>query len=140
MILSEIQGYDDSPSELIFDRAEELLFPRSFHWKKYPGFGRIPGQISERNALEKFQTENYATEEMVLSLVGNIPFEQIGKAAEKYFGEIPHKIQKQKTNQTGHCIGTKASLKKEIPYQKHCMLVGEAYALTRSKDDYSSIC
>ena len=27
VILNEIQGYDDSPSELIFDRAEELLFP-----------------------------------------------------------------------------------------------------------------
>jgi predicted Zn-dependent peptidase len=27
VILNEIQSYDDSPSELIFDRAEELLFP-----------------------------------------------------------------------------------------------------------------
>ena len=27
VILSEIQEYEDSPSELIFDHAEELLFP-----------------------------------------------------------------------------------------------------------------
>ena len=27
VILNEIQSYDDSPSELIFDRAEEMLFP-----------------------------------------------------------------------------------------------------------------
>ncbi len=27
VILNEIQGYDDSPSELIFDRAEEMLIP-----------------------------------------------------------------------------------------------------------------
>ena len=90
VILSEIQGYDDSPSELIFDRAEELLFPRHSIGRNILGSEESLSWF-RNGALEKFQAENYATDEMVLSLVGNVSFKNFCQAAEKYFGDIPQK-------------------------------------------------
>lgn len=90
VILNEIQNYEDSPSELIFDRSEEMLFPNHSIGRNI--LGSKESLIKFRNgAMEKFQLENYSTEEIVLASVGNIPFEQIQYAAEKYFSGIPHK-------------------------------------------------
>jgi len=131
VILSEIQGYDDSPSELIFDRAEELLFP--IHPIGRNILGTEESLKNFRNgALENFQLENYATDEMVLSSVGNLPFEWIKQAAEKYFGPIPQKsrIRKRIRPET---FPAKTVVEKRNTYQKHCMLVGEAFALPHQK-------
>jgi predicted Zn-dependent peptidase len=131
VILSEIQGYDDSPSELIFDRAEELLFP--MHPIGRNILGTEESLKNFRNgALENFQLENYATDEMVLSSVGNLPFEWIKQAAEKYFGPIPQKsrIRKRLRPET---FPAKTVVEKRNTYQKHCMLVGEAFALPHQK-------
>ena len=131
VILSEIQGYDDSPSELIFDRAEELLFP--IHPIGRNILGTEESLKNFRNgALENFQLENYATDEMVLSSVGNLPFEWIKQAAEKYFGPIPQKsrIRKRIRPET---FPAKTVVEKRNTYQKHCMLVGEAFALPHKK-------
>jgi len=131
VILSEIQGYDDSPSELIFDRAEELLFP--IHPIGRNILGTEESLKNFRNgALENFQLENYATDEMVLSSVGNLPFEWIKQAAEKHFGPIPQKsrIRKRIRPET---FPAKTVVEKRNTYQKHCMLVGEAFALPHKK-------
>ncbi|MEN8157798.1 MAG: pitrilysin family protein [Bacteroidota bacterium] len=127
VILNEIQGYDDSPSELIFDRAEELLFPNHSIGRNILGSEESLGRI-RNGALEKFLSENYATDEMVLSFVGNIPFESIRRAAEKYFGEIPMKSRLRKRIKPLAATSVKIVEKRET-YQKHCMLLGEGYAL-----------
>ena len=90
VILNEIQGYEDSPSELIFDRAEEMLFPDHSIGRNILGSEESLTGF-QKDALEGFKAENYATDEMVLSVVGQIPFEKIKHAAEKYFGDIPQK-------------------------------------------------
>jgi predicted Zn-dependent peptidase len=131
VILSEIQGYEDSPSELIFDRAEELLFPDHSIGRNI--LGSEESLTSFRNgALEKFQTENYATDEIVLSVVGQISFEKIKKAAEKYFGDIPQKSRSRIRVQP-QAVSAKKVNEKRNAYQKHCMLVGHAYALPDQK-------
>jgi predicted Zn-dependent peptidase len=131
VILSEIQGYDDIPSELIFDRAEELLFPDHSIGRNILG-SEESLQRFNNGALEKFQAENYATDEMVLSVVGQIPFEKIKNAAEKYFGDIPLKTRSRKRIQPQNVLSTK-QVEKRNAYQKHCMLVGPAYALPDQK-------
>jgi len=131
VILSEIQGYDDSPSELIFDRAEELLFPKHSIGRNI--LGTEESLAGFRNgSLQKFLAENYSTDEMVLSLVGNIPFEKIKRAAEKYFGAIPQKSRSRKRYIPESASGIKL-IENRKAYQKHCMLVGPAYALPDQK-------
>ena len=131
VILSEIQGYEDSPSELIFDRAEELLFPDHSIGRNILGSEESLTRFGN-GALEKFQTENYATDEIVLSVVGQIPFEKIKKAAEKYFGDIPQKSRIRKRVQPLP-VAAKKFTEQRNAYQKHCMLVGPAYALPDQK-------
>ncbi len=131
VILSEIQGYEDSPSELIFDRAEEMLFPDQSIGRNILGTEESLGKF-RNGSLEKFQSENYSTEEMVLSLVGDVSFKHFCQAAEKYFGEIPQKARSRKRIQPLTVSGKKI-VEKRNAYQKHCMLVGPAYALPDQK-------
>ena len=131
VILSEIQGYEDSPSELIFDRAEELLFPDHSIGRNILGSEQSLARF-RNGSLKKFQAENYSTEEMVLSVVGNIPFDKIKYAAEKYFGVIPQKSRSRERRTPGSVSGKKL-IENRKAYQKHCMLVGPAYALPDQK-------
>ena len=131
VILSEIQGYDDSPSELIFDRAEELLFPDHSIGRNILGTEESLSRF-RNGVLENFQAENYATDEMVLSSAGNLPFDKIKKAAEKYFGTIPQKSRTRKRIQPVP-VSAKKIIEKRNTYQKHCMMIGNAYALPDQK-------
>jgi predicted Zn-dependent peptidase len=127
VILSEIQGYDDSPSELIFDRAEELLFPRHSIGRNILGSEESLGKFGN-GSLEKFLQENYATDEMVLSFVGNVSFKSVKQTAEKNFGDIPHKSRQRPRVKPSVAKATKI-IEKRDTFQKHCMLVGEGYPL-----------
>jgi predicted Zn-dependent peptidase len=131
VILSEIQGYEDSPSELIFDRAEELLFPDHSIGRNILGSEESLARF-RNGVLERFQAENYATDEMVLSVVGQIPFSKIKHAAEKYFGDIPQKSRSRLRIQP-RAVSAKRVVEKRNAYQKHGMLVGPAYALPDEK-------
>ena len=82
--------------------------------------------------FEVFQSENYSTEEMVLTSIGNLPFEKILKAAEKYFGDLPQKSRSRKRFQP-ETVSAERVVEKRKTYQKHCMLVGQAYALPDKK-------
>ncbi len=127
VILNEIQGYDDSPSELIFDRAEELLFPDHSIGRNI--LGTEESLASFRNgAFTNFLKDNYATDEIILSSVGDIPFEKIKQTAEKYFGEIPQKG-RIRTRFKPEAVVGKRIIEKRDTFQKHCMLIGEAYSL-----------
>ena len=131
VILSEIQGYEDPPSELIFDRAEELLYPNHSIGRNILGTEESLGNFRNGTML-KFLEENYATDEMVLSLAGNISFEKFRQAAERYFGDIPQKSRSRKR----FVPRTASSLKiieKRNAFQKHCMILGPAYALPDQK-------
>ncbi len=126
VILSEIQTYEDTPSELIFDHAEELLFP------DHPIGRNILGSKESlfrfRNGLvEKFRNENYATQEMVLCSIGNIPFNSVVKYAEKYFFDLSE------STRTRPRIAPQATHKKKLvqdrnTFQAHCIIAGEAYS------------
>lgn len=128
VILNEILGYEDSPSELIFDRAEEMLFPRHSIGRNILGSEESLERF-RNGAMIKFMKENYATNEIILSSVGSIPFEEIKAAAEKYFSEIPQKSRQRKRVLPG-IVASEQVTEKRNTFQKHCMLVGEAYDLS----------
>lgn len=84
IILDEINSYKDSPSELIFDEFEELLFDGN------PIARNILGnedKLKEYNSdhIRSFIGHNYATDQMVLSSVGNIEFSKLVKLFERHF-------------------------------------------------------
>lgn len=87
VIIDEINSYNDSPSELIFDEFEEQVF------KGHPIGRNILGDIDSVNKLKRtdifrFVKRNYSTSQMVISSVGNIDFKRLVRMVEKYFGHI----------------------------------------------------
>ena len=88
VVIDEIKSSKDNPSEVIFDEFDELLFPG------HPLGASTLGTIASVNRLDKatverFTARNYHPNRMVLSSVGNIPFNRLVACAEKYFGGIP---------------------------------------------------
>ena len=131
VILDEIRSYEDSPSELIFDRAEEMLYPGHSIGRNILGSEESLALLGN-GSMERFRTENYATDELVLSFVGNIPFDRVKKAAEHYFGEIPVKSRLRERTRPVAAMSRVIAEKRDT-YQKHCMMMGEAYALPDRK-------
>ncbi len=128
VILNEIQSYDDSPSELIFDRAEELLFPNHAIGRNILGSEESLARF-DTGMLKKFLADNYATDEIVISFIGNVAFEDIKKAGDKFFGAIPQKSRSRERIRP-ETVSSKKVNEKRDTFQKHVMLLGEAYSLT----------
>lgn len=83
VILDEINSYEDSPSELIFDEFENLLFDGHAlghnilgDEQSLLGFGSESGK--------SFMRRFYAPENMVFFSMGRIPFKKIVQMAEKH--------------------------------------------------------
>lgn len=124
VILDEIQSYEDSPSELIFDDFENLLF------NGHPLGHHILG---DKRSLQSFDTATgrafldryYTAQNMVFFSMVRTDVQQIVRLAEKYMADIPARgvsngrtqpeaispqtIQKRKRTHLSHVIiGTRA--------------------------------
>ena len=126
VILSEIQTYEDTPSELIFDDAEEILFPNHSIGRNILGTKRSLEKF-QNGLVENFLQENYATNEMVLCAVGNIPFKKLVLIAERYFGQIPSKSRVRNRVKPSLSSGIIKKVSRDT-HQTHCVLSGEAYS------------
>lgn len=87
VILDEIQSYEDSPSDLIFDDFENLIF-------KGHSLGR--NILGDPNLLKTFDSDDalnwtrrfYKPSNMVFFFYGNVDFRHLVRCVEKYVGEI----------------------------------------------------
>lgn len=88
VIIDEIQSYEDSPSELIFDDFEELIFP------DHPLGRNILGRPDQ---LRDFRTEDalgfvnrfYRPANMVFFVLGDLDFKRTVRTLEKLTADIP---------------------------------------------------
>lgn len=91
VIIEEIQSYQDSPFELIFDDFEEALFNGHPLGNNILGTKKTLSSMTRQDILD-FQKEHYFTNQMVISVVGGINSRKIKKLIEKLFGDIPARI------------------------------------------------
>ena len=90
VIIDEIQSYEDSPSELIYDDFEELLFPDHPLGRNILGKPDLLRGFTSDDAL-RFVRRHYRPERMVFFVLGQIPFEKGVHTMEKILSrtEIP---------------------------------------------------
>lgn len=88
VIIDEIQSYEDSPAELIFDDFEEIIFPNHPLGRNILGKPDILRKLSSKDAL-RFTHEKYRTENMVFFIMGNIEFKKVVKTMERLTSDIP---------------------------------------------------
>ena len=84
VVLDEIQSYNDSPSELIYDEFEELLFPHDPIGRNILGTEQSLESF-DSNKIRSFVRRNYTPNRMVVFAMGNIKFDWLVKKVEKYF-------------------------------------------------------
>ncbi|MGC9344529.1 MAG: M16 family metallopeptidase [Bacteroidales bacterium] len=125
IIIDEILSYKDSPYELIFDDFEEQVFNGHAIGRNILGDETILAGFS-RKSIFKFITDNYSTDEMVLSSVGNISFPKLIKLAEKYFGEAKHKT-RIRNRVKPNSYQPEVIYARKNTHQTHCALGNTAY-------------
>ena len=84
VVLDEIQSYNDSPSELIYDEFEELLFPHDPIGRNILGTEKSL-ETFDSARVQQFVHRNYTPDRMVIFAMGNIKFDWLVKKIEKYF-------------------------------------------------------
>lgn len=84
VVIEEINLYKDSPSELIFDDFEEMIFGNHPLAHNILGTKKNVKHFSSKQ-LKDFMRRNYTPDRMVISVVGNIEFKRLIHLCEKYF-------------------------------------------------------
>ena len=82
VIIDEIQSYEDSPCELIFDDFEELIFPNHPLGRNILGKPDLLHQFKSEDAL-RFTNRYYRPENAIFFIQGNIDFKRVVRLVEK---------------------------------------------------------
>ena len=87
VIIDEIQSYEDSPSELIFDDFEELLFPNHPLGRNILGKPDLLRQFKSEDAL-RFTSRFYRPENAIFFVQGNVDFKKVVRLVEKVTSDL----------------------------------------------------
>ncbi|MDR1723498.1 MAG: insulinase family protein [Tannerella sp.] len=88
VILDEIQSYEDSPSELIFDDIEDMVFDGHQLGHNILG-NRRSLKTFDSQAGKSFLKRFYTAPNIVFFSMSSTDFKRITRLAEKYFAAIP---------------------------------------------------
>ncbi|MBP1637789.1 MAG: peptidase domain protein [Bacteroidetes bacterium] len=125
IILDEIRSYKDSPSELIYDDFEEMLY--SSNPMSHSVLGNRKNLKRFTTAKTKIFYENhYVLREMVFFSVGMIGFDKIIKWCQRYF-QLTHNVY---TSPIRKCPSVQQIQRKEVKrntHQVHSLMGARAY-------------
>lgn len=140
VIVDEIESYNDSPSELIFDHFENLIYENHSLGHDILGTADNVRRFKTEDAL-RFSRRLYRPEKMVFFVFGNIDFKKVKKVAEKHIESIQaaekkeaaEKIETETTKkvETFQSIGHGVQIEERGTHQAHVMIGRAAYG---SKD------
>ena len=127
VIIDEIQSYEDSPAELIFDDFEELIFPNHPLGRNILGKPEQLRKFQSKDALN-FTGRYYYPDNMIFFIQGNVDFKKVVRTLEKLTSDITLPEQKSTYKRTSLLPYTPAhlSLDKDT-HQAHIMIGGRGY-------------
>lgn len=88
VVIEEINYYKDSPSELIFDDFETLVYGAHPMGRNILGTRKSVKAFKRADILD-FISKNYTQDHIVLASVGNISEQRLVKLCQRYFEDIP---------------------------------------------------
>ena len=125
VIIDEIQSYEDSPSELIFDDFEELIFPNHPLGRNILGKPDLLRQFKTSNALD-FTSRYYKPNNMVFFVQGNIDFKRVVRLVEKAVGDITISASEQKRDIPHLYVPQSKKIRRDT-HQAHVMIGSRGY-------------
>ncbi len=128
IVIDEINSYKDAPGEQIFDDFDEVIFNGHALGRNILG---TPAKLRsfDREAIFRFISKNYTTEEMVICSVGRIPFSKLVRLAEKFFGEAGQTTRLNSRVPFSEYVPSKKTVKRRN-HQSHCMIGSKGYPST----------
>ena len=131
VIIDEINTYKDSPSDMLFDTFEDMLFEGSELGHNILG---TKLSLSKHNgdAIRRFIARTHTTDQMVFSSVGNLSVEAIERVATTYLGgytPTTRTFQRQSPSVTPHFDKSVT----RHTHQTHCIVGGRAYDIHDDK-------
>ena len=92
VVLEEINSYNDTPSELIYDQYEELAYEHHPLAHNILGTKRNVKRFTPEG-LRTFMRSHYTPERMVITVSGDVKMERLVKLCERHFGGFPQSDQ-----------------------------------------------
>ena len=131
VILDEINSYEDSPSELIFDEFENLL---------YKGHALGHNILGDEESLLRFDSESgrsfmrrfYAPENMVFFSMGRKDFKKILKSAESALSDISFPMTERNRKAPDPIEACVRQIPKDT-HQAHVLIGGRAFSMHDKK-------
>ncbi|MEP7170354.1 MAG: pitrilysin family protein [Bacteroidota bacterium] len=128
IVLDEIRSYQDSPYEQIYDDFEGLVF--FGHPLGNPTLGTVDSVKNfKRKDIFNFIRNNYSTDEMVFSVLGNIPWQKVKHTAEKYLARIPQRFSENDNSKVAVKYKPRTMEIDKPTVQSHFMLGNKAYSI-----------
>lgn len=131
VIYDEINSYKDSPSDLIFDDFEDIIFKGSSIGRNILGTKKTLKNIKTADFID-FTSTNYFTDQMVFAVTGNITLSRFKYICEKYLGDIPQKTNTKNREIIPIYTPQNIELKKNT-FQVHTIIGNRAYQFNNSK-------
>ncbi len=131
VIYDEINTYKDTPSELIYDTFEEMIFEGSELGHNILGVRKDIKRFSGET-IRSFTNRCYTTDQMVFSSIGNISPKRVEALAQRYFGELDSSHRSFDRAEASVVDKFEREVNKRT-HQTHCMLGGKAYGIKNPK-------
>lgn len=125
VIIDEIQSYEDTPSELIFDDFEELVFPNHPLGRNILGKPELLHQFKSEDAL-RFTNRYYRPDNMVFFIQGNVDFKRVIRLLEKAVSDIPATVTQQNRVKPEIYIPQNKTIHRDT-HQAHVMIGCRSY-------------
>lgn len=126
VIIDEINAYEDTPAEAIFDDFEDMLFPGNPLGRNILGKPAMLRKFHRDNILA-FTSRHVHPANMVLCSVGGISFNRVLEMAGRYFSQTISSFSPVKREIPGEYMSRQENRKRSV-YQAHCMIGNRAYS------------
>ena len=125
VIIDEIQSYEDSPSELIFDDFEELLFPNHPLGRNILGKPDLLHQFKSEDALH-FTSRYYRPENVVFFVQGNVDFKRVVRLVERATADVAPSTESYSRRRPDLYVPRSLTLHRDT-HQAHVMIGSRGY-------------
>lgn len=131
VIVDEINSYKDSPSDMVFEEFDELIFGKHPIGRTILGTEKTLATFTKEHLIE-FRRRNFSKQNLIFSSVGNIPLATLKKILSKYMEphELTPRSSRKKINFTYKPV--QREIKKDI-HQVHYIMGNIAYDYNSEK-------
>ncbi len=127
VVFDEINTYKDSPSDMIYDNFEDMLFAGSELGHNILGVKRDIRKFDSA-AIRRFVDRAYTTDQMVFSSIGGVSLNRVEELANRYFGEYAPTTRS--FERTTTVVADRFSVaESHRTHQTHCIIGGGAYSI-----------